>query len=236
VGVADHPQYRRIMTSQAGDRATNCTQNYSCSATAANQGPAQADSRRARRRPVPMHRHASKTNTRGDGTPYVLTARHCQTGKAGWRRPQCSRVRSSFIGDAVSACGADPAIDLLWANDTSAARVTVVEQQDAWLIKLDTPPGPPTMPSTRDGMRAANQFTGGYSIHHALGNDKQYVSWYGRALLQTLFGRVQSRSVYNSTFWGVVNELGRSRCRLLGRRPFRPRTTMSSAAAASRTW
>ena len=58
-GVADHPHYRRIMASQAAT-GTNCTQNYSCSATAANQGPAQATSRRAHRRPVPMHRHASK--------------------------------------------------------------------------------------------------------------------------------------------------------------------------------
>jgi lysyl endopeptidase len=201
-GVADHPHYRRIMASQAGT-GTNCTQNYSCSATAASQGPAQATVAVL----VGDQYQCTGTllnNTRGDGTPYVLTARHCQTGKMGGGAPNTAESVIIYW-DAVSACG-QTLQSIYYGPTTQSGAVTVVEQQDAWLIKLDAPP------VVNDAFYAGwdargSPFTGGYSIHHALGNDKQYVSWYGRALLQH-YSAASVQVGYNSTFWGVVNELG----------------------------
>jgi lysyl endopeptidase len=201
-GVADHPHYRHIMAAQAGT-GTNCTQNYSCSATAANQGPAQATVAVL----VGDQYQCTGTllnNTRGDGTPYVLTARHCQTGKMGGGAPNAAGSVIIYW-DAVSACG-QTLQSIYYGPTTQHGAVTVVEQQDAWLIKLDAPP------VANDAFYAGwdargSLFTGGYSIHHALGNDKQYVSWYGRALLQH-FSAASVQVGYNSTFWGVVNELG----------------------------
>lgn len=201
-GVADHPRYRHIMSAQAGT-GTNCTQNYSCSATAANQGPAQATVAVL----VGDQYQCTGTllnNIRGDGTPYVLTARHCQTGKMGGGAPNAAESVIIYW-DAVSACG-QTLQSIYYGPTTQHGAVTVVEQQDAWLIKLDAPP------VVKDAFYAGwdargSLFTGGYSIHHALGNDKQYVSWYGRPLLQH-FSAASVQVGYNSTFWGVVNELG----------------------------
>jgi hypothetical protein len=200
--VADHPHYRRIVATQAAT-GSNCTQNYSCSATAANQGPAQATVAVL----IGDQYQCTGTllnNARRDGTPYVLTARHCQTGKMGGGAPNAAGSVIIYW-DAVSACG-QTLQSIYYGPTTQSGAVTVVEQQDAWLIKLDVPP------IANDAYYAGwdargSSFTGGYSIHHALGNDKQYVSWYGRALLQHL-SAASVQVGYNSTFWGVVNELG----------------------------
>ena len=50
-------------------------------------------------------------------------------------------------------------------------------------------------------------FTGGYSIHHALGYDKQYVGWYGQSVAQSLSAKTVGVS-YTSNFWGLVNQGG----------------------------
>jgi hypothetical protein len=203
--IADHPHYRRIVAAQAASATTpsSCSQNYSCNATAANQGPAQATVALL----VGDQYQCTGTllnNTRGDATPYVLTARHCQTGKLGGGDP--SAAGSVVIyWDAVTSCG-QSLQSIYYDGTTQSGAVTVVEQQDAWLIKLDVPP------VANDAFYAGwdasgGIFTGGYSIHHALGNDKQYTSWYGQALLQQI-SAASLQVGYNSTFWGVVNQLG----------------------------
>jgi hypothetical protein len=204
--IADHPYYRRIMAAQAASTTTSsssCSQNYSCNATAANQGPAQATVALL----VGDQYQCTGTllnNTRGDGTPYVLTARHCQTGTLGGGDPSAAESVVVYW-DAVTSCG--QSLQSIYYDDTTqSGAVTVVEQQDAWLIRLDVPP------VANDAFYAGwdasgGAFTGGYSIHHALGNDKQYVSWYGQALLQQI-SAASLKVGYNSTFWGVVNELG----------------------------
>jgi hypothetical protein len=201
--VADHPHYRRIMASQAAT-GTNCTQNYSCSVTAANQGPAQATVAVL----IGDQYQCTGTllnNTRGDGTPYILTARHCQTGKLGGGAPNMAESVVIYW-DAVSACGQTLQSIYYGATTTQSGAVTVVEQQDAWLIKLDAPP------AANDAFYAGwdasgHVFTGGYSIHHALGNDRQFVGWYGPALLQHISAATLQVG-YSSTFWGVVNQQG----------------------------
>jgi hypothetical protein len=200
--VADHPHYRRIMASQSATPAP-CTQNYACNATAANQGPAQATVALL----ISDQYQCTGTllnNTRGDGTPYVLTARHCETGNLGGGAPSAAESVVVYW-DAVTACG-QTLQAIYYDNTTQSGAVTVIEQQDAWLIKLDAPP------VANDAFYAGwdasgGTFTGGYSIHHALGNDKQYVSWYGQALLQQIPAATLQVG-YSSTFWGVVNQLG----------------------------
>jgi hypothetical protein len=203
--IADHPHYRQIMAAQAASATTtsSCSQNYSCNATAANQGPAQATVALL----VGDQYQCTGTllnNTRGDGTPYVLTARHCETGKLGGGDPSAAGSVVVYW-DAVTACG-QSLQSIYYDGTTQSGAVTVVEQQDAWLIRLDVPP------VANDAFYAGwdasgGIFTGGYSIHHALGNDRQYVSWYGQALLQQI-SAASLQVGYNSTFWGVVNQLG----------------------------
>src|SRR5262249_15597596 len=83
---------------------------------------------------------------------------------------------------------------------------TVVEQQDAWLIQLDAPPA--AADAYYAGWDATGDpFPGAYSIHHALGHDKQYVDWSGQPILQNIPGATLKLG-YSSTFWGVVNVVG----------------------------
>ena len=200
--VADHPHYQRIMASQSATPAA-CTQNYSCNATSANQGPAQATVALL----IGDQYQCTGTllnTTRGDGTPYVLTARHCETGNLGGGAP--SAAESVIVyWDAAAVCG-QTLQAIYYDSTTQSGAVTVVEQQDAWLIKLDAPP------VANDAFYAGwdasgGTFTGGYSIHHALGEDRQYVSWYGQVLLEQISAATLQVG-YNSTFWGVVNQLG----------------------------
>lgn len=199
--VPDHPHYQKLVAAQATEPA--CAQNYMCNATAANRGPAQATVAVL----VANQYQCTGTllnNTRGDGMPYVLTARHCQTDKLGGGDPGAAESVVIYW-DATTACG--QTLESIYYDDTTqSGATTVVEQQDAWLIKLDVPPV--ASDAFYAGWDASGTlFSGGYSIHHALGNDSQYVSWYGPALLQ----HVSASSLqigYNSTFWGVVNQLG----------------------------
>jgi hypothetical protein len=202
-GIADHPHYRQLVAAQ-NLPATDCTENYSCNATAANQGPAQATVAVL----VGNQFQCTGTllnNTSGDGTPYVLTARHCETGDLGGGAPNAAAAVTIYW-DAVTACGGT--LGSLYSGNplTQGGATTVVEQQDAWLIKLDS------FPVAGDAYYAGwdatgNAFTGGYSIHQALGDDKQYVAWYGQASLDPISASTLKLG-YNSTFWGVVNQLG----------------------------
>jgi hypothetical protein len=200
-GVADHPRYQKLMAAQATEPA--CAQNYMCYANAANQGPAQATVAVL----VANQTQCTGTllnNTRGDGIPYVLTARHCQTDKLGGGDPGAAESVVIYW-DATTACG-QALESIYYDNTTQSGATTMVEQQDAWLIKLDVPPV--ASDAFYAGWDASGTpFSGGYSIHHALGNDRQYVSWYGAAVLQHL-SAASLQVGYNSTYWGVMNQLG----------------------------
>ncbi len=112
----------------------------------------------------------------------------------------------SIYWDAVSACGGVLGSIYDGEAPSQSYATTIVEQQDVWLIRLA---GPPVASDAYwAGWDASGAvFTGGYSIHHALGYDKQYVGWYGQAILQNIPAATLGIK-YPSTFWGVVNQSG----------------------------
>jgi lysyl endopeptidase len=202
-GVPDHPHYKGIASVKLAT-TTGCTENYSCNATPANQGPAQATVAVI----VGNMYQCTGTllnNTRGDGIPYVLTARHCENGELGGGAPGAAGSVTVYW-DAITPCGATLGSIYDGGISWQSGAVTVLEQQDAWLIKLDAPPV--ASDAYYAGWDATGgMFTGGYSVHHALGYDKQYVGWYGQSLFQTI-PAATLKIRYDSTFWGLVNGLG----------------------------
>jgi hypothetical protein len=201
-GVPDNPHYREIM--QQAAQTSSCTVNYSCEATSANQGPADATVAIVVSGVIECT-GTLLNDTSNDGAPYVLTARHCENGVLGGGDPGAA-ANVTVYWDAVTPCGT--ALGSIYDGNaiTQTGASTIVEQQDAWLIELDAPP------ATNDAYYAGwdatgGVFSGGYSIHHALGYDKQYVGWYGQPLLQTIPGATLSLH-YTSNFWGVVNATG----------------------------
>jgi hypothetical protein len=202
-GVKDHPVYARIKALNAAVTNASCVQNYECSISAGNTPPGQATMG------LLIDNLYQCTGTLindvpGDNAPYVLTARHCQTGKLGGGNPGAASAVTA-VWNAVVACGQtlgslyDPGLPAQFGA------TTVVEQQDAWLIRLDS--SPVVTDAQFAGFDASGgPVTGGYTIHHALGSDKQFVGWFG-----TAFASQQSDALgtkYVSNFLEVVNRLG----------------------------
>ena len=198
----DNPHYRQLVGQSTS--SGSCTLNYSCQAVAANQGPANATVA------IIVNNEYQCTgtllnDTQSDGTPYVLTARHCENGELGGGLPQIA-ASVTVYWDAVTPCGQTLASIYNGNAVTQSGAVTVVEQQDAWLIRLYD------FPAAADAYYAGWDATGGvfsngYSIHHALGFDKQYVEWYGQAITDNI-SAATLKVGYPSTFWGVVNQAG----------------------------
>jgi hypothetical protein len=206
-GGINHPHYdalrKRLQLTQAA--TSSCIENYECDADAANQGPAQATVALL----IANIGQCSGTllnDVPGDGTPYVLTARHCESDTLGGGAPK-NAANITIYWDATSACGQvlgtiyDPGIP------SQGGASSVIEQQDAWLIRLDeSPVVGDAFYAGWDATGAA--ITGGYTIHHANSNSKQYTSWYGQSILITVPGAQLNNLAYDSTFWGVVNQSG----------------------------
>ena len=201
-GVPDNDHYRKLM--QRAAQTSSCTVNYACEINSGNQGPGGATVAIVVGGVVECT-GTLLNDTSNDTTPYVLTARHCEKGVLGGGDPGAA-VNVTVYWDAVTPCGS--ALSAIYDGSaiTQTGATTVVEQQDAWLIKLDAPP------VAGDAYYAGwdatgGVFSGGYSIHHALGHDKQYVGWYGQPILQMIPGTTLQIG-YDSTFWGVVNSVG----------------------------
>lgn len=202
--VPDHPHYARLKAQTRVADASSCVQNYECGVTAGNTGPGQSTVGLI----VANLYQCSGTllnDVPADGTPYVLTARHCQNGKLGGGNPGAA-ASVTVLWDAISACGQplgtlyDPGIK---AQDGAT---TVVEQQDVWLIQLDE--SPVVGDSYYAGFDATGgAINGGYSIHHALSYDKQLTDWYGQAFAVQMSAAALGVG-YNSNFWEVVNQTG----------------------------
>lgn len=140
----------------------------------------------------------------GDNTPYILTARHCENGAVGGGAPS-NAANLTVYWDATTPCGStlgsiyDPGI----ATQTGAT--TIVEQQDAWLVKLDESPA--VTDAQFAGIDASGAaLTGGYTVHHALGHSKQFTQWFGQAYLSQQSDVLGSN--YVSNFLETVNQLG----------------------------
>jgi len=222
--VPDSPHYTARLEMVA---PADCTQNYSCHVTDANQGPA-----RATVAVVVANQYTCTgtlmNNTSHDATPYVLTARHCQNGTMGGGAPDAASAVTIYW-DAVSACGSTLGSIYSGSAITQSGATTVVEQQDAWLIRLHSAPAAPD--AWFAGWDATGSvFTGGYSVHHALGNNKQYVGWRGQAVWQSM-PRAAVRVNYESTFWGLVNGIGNTGAGASGGALFDPSNRVVGSAS-----
>jgi lysyl endopeptidase len=201
-GVPDHPHYLELKKAAAA--TTGCTESYSCYVTAANQGPSHATVALI----IGDLYQCSGTllnDTGNDGAPYILTARHCESGQLGGGNPDAAATVSVYW-DAITPCGST--LGSLYDTTTvsQSGATTVLEQQDLWLIQLDAPPA--ASDAYYAGWDASGAtMSGGYTIHYALGEDQQFVEWSGTDVLEQIPGATLSIA-YASTFWGVVNSLG----------------------------
>jgi len=202
-GVPDHPLYRKLKAQAANSSTSTCVQNYQCNVTTANAASAAATVG------LVIGNLYQCTGTlindvAGDNAPFVLTARHCESGQAGGGNPGAASTVVVYW-DAVSACGQPLGSLYDTGIVTQTGASTVVEQQDAWLIKLDTSPA--VTDAQFSGFDASSgPVQGGYTIQHALGNDKQFTQWFGQALPIQESGVLGVK--YSSSFWEVVNQLG----------------------------
>jgi hypothetical protein len=200
--VPDHPYYRELLAAQASTNS-GCVQNYMCNVTAANTPLGQATVA------IVVSDMYQCTGTLindvpRDNTPYVLTARHCETGVLGGGDPGAAGS-ATIYWDALTPCG--QALGTLYDPGvlTQTGAVTVIEQQDAWLIQLNA--SPLATDAQFAGFDASgNAIQGGYTIQHSLGYDKQFTSWFGQAL--AVMQTDVLTSTYTSNFWEVVNALG----------------------------
>ncbi len=204
-GGINHPHYNTLRTQLRATTAASCVENYECDADAANQGPGQSTVAIL----IANIGQCSGTllnDVPADGTAYVLTARHCENDALGGGDPQIASS-TTIYWDATTACGQvlgtiyDPGIPLQTGADT------VVEQQDAWLLRLHE--SPVVADAYYAGWDASGTaISGGYTIHHALSNSKQYTAWYGQSVLTSIPGSQLDNLPYTSTFWNVINRQG----------------------------
>lgn len=202
-GVADHPVYRRMQASASSTDETTCVTNYECKVDAGNATAAAATLALV----VSNLYQCTGTlinDAPGDNTPYVLTARHCETGTLGGGDPGAASTVTVYW-NAISACGTalGSIYDGTLVSQTGAR--TVVEQQDAWLIQLDDPPAVPDAQFAGFDVSGA-PVAGGYTIQQAGGLAKQFVSWFGTAYALTESDALGTG--YVSNFLDTVNQTG----------------------------
>ncbi|HEY7995331.1 MAG TPA: hypothetical protein VIE14_00610, partial [Steroidobacteraceae bacterium] len=179
-GVADHPYYRRLRAqATAASQDTVCITNYECKVTAANTPAAAATVALL----IENQFECSGTlinDVPQDNTPYVLSARHCISGKIGVVDDPSAASATTVYWDATSICGATLGSIYNPTTPLQTGAQTIVEQQDAWLIRLDA--GPVVSDAQFAGFDASGSVvSGGYTIHHAEGYNKQFVAWFGQA-------------------------------------------------------
>jgi len=197
-GVPDHPRFKRALAAAATSAAT-CIENFECHKDAAKEGPGNGTAA------ILIGNIAQCTgtlinNTRADAAPLFLTARHCQSGVSN------PAAGVAIYWHAITPCGLVMGSIYDALDGIQLGGETMVEQQDTWLIKLDLPFRTPDVYFA--GWDATGgTFVGGYSIHHAMGRDKQYAEWFGQAVSVPLPGSAIDVN-YESTYWGVMNSLG----------------------------
>lgn len=203
-GVKDHPYYLQLKAQQAAASGNvACVTNYRCEVTPSNTPPGSATVALT----IGNLYQCSGSlinDVPGDNMPYVLTARHCETGHLGGGNPGAASAVTVYW-DATTACGAALGSIYDTSLPTQTGAQTMVEQQDAWLIELDV--NPVVSDAQFAGFNAAGgAVQGGYTIHHAEGYDKQFTGWFGQAAAVRESGVLGT--TYVSNFWETVNQIG----------------------------
>jgi hypothetical protein len=204
-GVSDHPYYRKLMAqANAGSGNSSCVTNYECEV---NPSIAPQGSATVALVVEGLYQCTGVliNDVPGDNAPYLLTARHCETGKLGGGNPGAASAVTVYW-DATTACSVatlssiyDPGI----AVQTGAQ--TIVEQQDAWLIELDA--NPVVSDAQFAGFDASGgAVQGGYTVQHSESYDKQFTAWFGQAAQVLQSGLLGS--TYVSNLLETVNSLG----------------------------
>ena len=204
VGFRDLNSSRWKAQALAGTANSNCVQNYACNITANNAGPGRA-SVAVFVRNIGACSGTLLNNARGDNTPYILTARHCQNRTIGGAPPAAPEDISVYW-NALTPCG--QALNSVYSSTAvvQTGLTTVVEQEDLWLLLLDQ------SPLVSDAYFAGFDATGasvigGYTVHHGVSRTKQLVSWFGQAFIDAgKFSSLGNR--YTSHFWETVNARG----------------------------
>ena len=205
--VPDHPAYRRLRAQSATLQAVaapTCVQNYACSITPDNTGPGSATVAISVRNA--LYCTATLVNdVPGDNQPYLLTARHCQTGDPA-KGDSTAASGVTVYWNALTPCGQtiNPFMRDVRSYQTGAT--TVVEQQDVWLMKLDS--NPVIDNAYFAGLDATGSVVvNGYTVHHGNALSKQYVEWFGQAASRSDNGSLL-HVPYSTMHWGTVNQLG----------------------------
>ncbi len=201
-GTVDHPHYARLRA-KAQSSTDACVENYECHVGTGIDNSGQATAALV----ISNQFECSGTllnNVTNDGTPYMLTARHCQSGNLGGGNPGAA-ASVVVYWDATTPCGQALQSILSASATIEYGQATVFEQQDAWLIQLSgTPPADAYM-SGWDASGAA--IVGGFSVDHAQANTKQYAAWSGTAATETIPAATLGTS-FDGTFLDVVNAVG----------------------------
>jgi len=183
----NHPHYDalRLAAQQASSGTSSCVENFQCHVTSGDSGPGQSSVVLVIAN-LGLCSGVLLNDVPGDGVPYVLTARHCENGSSDGGDPGAASGVTAYF-DAVTPCGQTLGSIYTPTTATTAGATTIVEQQDAWLIRLDGPP--PVTDAFYSGWDATGSvFIDGYTAHYELGNARQFTGWYGQAYYQTVPG------------------------------------------------
>lgn len=201
----NHPYYDSLVhQTQADNGASDCVENFECNLTAADFGPGQASVVLIVGNTL-LCSAVLLNDVPGDGTPYVLTARHCENGNAEGGDPGAAGS-VTILFDATTPCGQP--LGNIYDTETyqMIGATTVVEQQDTWLMQLYDPVA--VSDAYFAGWDATGaEFVGGYTAHYGLGNDRQGTEWSGEAYYANLPGNDFGLN-FTSTFWLLVNGVG----------------------------
>ena len=200
----NHPHYRALSLAAEAAETSGCTENWACHVTSSNAPAGQATVALVIGN-VAQCTGVLLNNAANDGTPYVLTARHCENGDSNGGTPTAASAISVYW-DAVTPCSAS--LGSIYSASTSVqwGATTVVEQQDTWLVRLnDIPVADDAYFAGWDATGAA--VVGGFTAHHALGMNRQFTRWFGQSVYQTVPG-ADLNVGFTSTYWGTVNDVG----------------------------
>jgi len=185
-GVGDHPYYRQLkQRAAAASGNAACVTNYACAITPANT-PAGSATVALIIEGLYQCSGTLINDVPNDNTPFILTARHCESGQVGAIGNPSAAIGTTVYWDATSSCGA--ALGSIYDSGipTQTGAQTLVEQQDAWLIQLDA--SPVVSDAQFAGFDASGgAVQGGYTVQHAEGFDKQYTAWFGQAASVPIF-------------------------------------------------